>query len=95
MKSSNAQVTEFLSKHSNWQLDNGRLYRQCRFPSFAAAFGFMAQVAVIAEKQNHHPDWSNSYRTIDIWLTTHEFGGISERDFVLVDAIDKIVDRSE
>ncbi|MCL4141437.1 UNVERIFIED_CONTAM: hypothetical protein GTU68_057626 [Idotea baltica] len=51
----------------------------------------MAQVAAIAEKQDHHPDWSNSYTKVDIWLTTHQFGGISERDFVLADAIDKII----
>ena len=92
MKLSNQQIAQFLSDHSNWQLDNNRLHRQCRFQNFAAAFGFMAQVAIIAEKQDHHPDWSNSYSTVDIWLTTHQFSGISERDFVLAEAIDEIID---
>ena len=92
MESPDQQLTEFLREHSNWQLDNDQLYRQCRFPSFAAAFSFMTQVALKAEKQNHHPNWSNSYRTVDIWLSTHQFDRVSKRDFLLAAAIDEIVD---
>lgn len=92
MKLPDQEITEFLSEHSNWQLDENSLHRQCRFQNFAAAFGFMTQVALFAEKQDHHPDWSNSYSTVDIWLTTHQFGGISERDFIMAAAIDEIID---
>ncbi len=92
MKANDAEITRFLTDHPAWELDQEQLYRQCRFKDFATAFGFMTQVAIIAEKQDHHPDWKNSYRTVDIWLTTHEFKGISERDFKLAKAIDTIAD---
>ena len=81
----------FLAVHTGWTINDAKLYGRLRFDSFAAAFGFMTQIALIAEKQDHHPDWSNSYRTVEIWLTTHQYKGISQRDFDLEEAIDKIV----
>ena len=95
MKADNQQITEFLAKHTDWTVNNDKLYRLFRFGNFAAAFGFMTQIAIIAEKQAHHPDWSNSYRTVEIWLTTHQYNGISQRDFDLVEAIDAIVDSGD
>lgn len=61
------------------------------FPDFNAAFGFMAQVALLAEKADHHPEWSNVYNRVDIILTTHDAGGLSRRDIDLAMAIDALV----
>jgi 4a-hydroxytetrahydrobiopterin dehydratase len=59
--------------------------------NFVEAFGFMTQVALIAEKMNHHPEWHNVYRTVEIHLTTHDVGGLSELDFALAQQIDRIL----
>ncbi len=93
MKADKQQLDGFLAKHTDWTADNDKLYRRLRFDNFPAAFAFMTQIAIIAEKHDHHPDWSNSYRTVEIWLTTHQYKGISQRDFDLAEAIDGIVGR--
>ena len=62
--------------------------RTLRFADFAAAFGFMARVALAAEKMDHHPEWSNVYSRVDIVLTTHDADGVTERDVALAAAID-------
>lgn len=74
-----------------WTLKDNKLYRRLVFEDFVHAFGFMTQVAIVAEKINHHPEWANVYRTIDIYLTTHDAGGISERDFELIGHIEKLI----
>lgn len=61
------------------------------FTSFVEAFGFMAQVALLAEKAGHHPDWSNSYSRVEITLSTHDAGGLSDKDIALATAIDGLV----
>ena len=58
---------------------------------FIHAFGFMAQIAMVAEKINHHPEWANVYRTVDIYLTTHDAGGVSEKDFELLAKIEQLI----
>ncbi len=78
-----------------WSLEAGRLHRDLRFKSFVEAFGFMTQVALIAEAANHHPDWSNVYNRVRIDLTTHEAGGITERDIELARKIDAIASHRE
>ena len=65
--------------------------RQFRFDDFAQAFGFMASVAILAEKMDHHPEWSNVYNRVDILLTTHDADGLSERDAKLAEAIEALV----
>lgn len=65
--------------------------RQFKFADFAQAFGFMASVAIIAEKMDHHPEWSNVYNRVDILLTTHDADGLSERDARLAEAIEALV----
>lgn len=67
------------------------LTRRFIFPDFVAAFGFMARVALLAEKADHHPEWSNVYNRVDILLTTHDAGGLSERDIAMARAIDALV----
>jgi len=72
-----------------WSLRDGKLFRQLQFDDFAAAWGFMSTVAVLAEKMDHHPEWFNVYGRVDIALTTHDAGGISERDFALAELINR------
>ena len=64
--------------------------RSFRFKDFSAAWAFMSQVALLAEKQDHHPEWSNVYNKVSITLTTHDAGGLSDRDVKLARAIDAI-----
>ena len=65
--------------------------RVFKFKSFSDAFGFMTRVALEAEKADHHPDWSNSYNTVTIRLSTHDAGGLSQKDIALAQAIDKLL----
>ena len=76
-----------------WTLrdDGSAIYRSCRFADFSAAFAFMARVALIAEKLDHHPEWSNVYDRVEITLTTHDAGGLSERDVTAARAIDRLL----
>lgn len=73
-----------------WRMAEGRdaLVRRFRFRDFNQAWGFMARVALLAEAQDHHPEWSNVYNRVDITLTTHDAGGLSARDLRLARAID-------
>lgn len=81
-----------LARLPNWKPVEGRdaISRQFSFANFSAAFGFMTRVALIAEKMNHHPEWSNVWNRVDITLTSHDAGGLTERDIRLAEAIDKI-----
>ena len=77
---------------SDWTEKEGRLCRTFRFADFSEAFAFMTRVAMIAEKQNHHPEWSNVYNTVHIALSTHDAGGaVTEKDHRLATAIDRLV----
>ena len=60
-----------------------------RFDDFAAAFGFMTQIAIIADKMDHHPEWYNVYNRVDVTLTTHEAGGVTQKDVDLARAMQK------
>ncbi len=75
-----------------WREVAGRdaIRRNFKFRDFSEAFGFMARVALAAERMDHHPEWSNVYNTVDITLATHDRGGVSERDIALARAIDLI-----
>jgi len=78
-----------------WSEAAGRdaITRSMKFESFAEAFGFMAEIALVAEKADHHPEWSNVYNRVDILLATHESGGVTERDVKLAKAIDNAAAR--
>lgn len=82
-----------LNKNSEslWSIKEGKLYREFTFSNFILAFGFMTKVAILAEKMNHHPEWSNVYNSVVVNLTTHEVGGISKRDFELANEISKLI----
>lgn len=75
-----------------WREVEGRdaIHKALHFPDFNAAFGFMARVALKAERMDHHPEWSNVYNRVEITLATHECGGLSERDIALARFIDGI-----
>lgn len=60
------------------------------FADFNAAFGFMTRVALVAEKLDHHPEWLNVYKTVEVTLSTHDAGGVTERDVKLAEAMDRI-----
>lgn len=76
----------------NWQEKENALYRSFKFKNFQEAFAFMTQVALLAEKQNHHPRWSNVYNKVEIWLNTHDAGDIvTDKDRKLANAIDAVL----
>jgi 4a-hydroxytetrahydrobiopterin dehydratase len=79
------------NSENSWEIKDGKLYREFKFTSFVSAFGFMTQVAILAERANHHPEWSNVYNKVEIYLTTHEAKGISKRDFELAQEIGKLI----
>jgi len=72
-----------------WAVVDGKLHRELKFDNFVEAFGFMAMVGLLAEKANHHPDWSNSYNKVVIDLMSHDKGEITDRDVDLATAINK------
>lgn len=76
---------------SPWQVVEGKLCKTFRFPDFIAAFGFMSRVALVAEALGHHPDWRNVYNRVTVELTTHDAGGITEKDFILAGRIEALV----
>jgi 4a-hydroxytetrahydrobiopterin dehydratase len=75
-----------------WREVEGRsaITRQYIFADFNQAFGFMTRAALVAEKMDHHPEWSNVYRTVTVTLSTHDAGGVTDRDLKLARAMDKI-----
>lgn len=73
-----------------WSLQNAKLHREYQFADFAHAFGFMATAAVLIEKMNHHPEWSNVYNRVAIDLTTHDTGGITARDVELAKLLESL-----
>lgn len=80
-----------MKEAAGWALgpDGLSLLRRFEFADFNEAFGFMTRVALAAEKADHHPEWSNVYNRVEIKLTTHEVGGLTDRDFSLAAAIDQ------
>jgi 4a-hydroxytetrahydrobiopterin dehydratase len=81
-----------LKRLSGWKDVEGRdaIAKRFVFADFNAAFGFMAQVALVAEKMDHHPEWTNAYKTVDVTLSSHDAGGVSERDIKLAEAMERI-----
>lgn len=86
-----AEQAERLAGLDGWQLVPGReaITRSYRFADFNAAFGWMARVALMAEKLDHHPEWRNVYNRVEVVLTTHDAGGLTELDFQLAGFMDR------
>lgn len=86
-------IDQLLAAHPAWTLEAGgkRIVRECRFADFSAAFAFMTRVAMLAEVQDHHPEWSNVYNRVTIALTTHDADGLSARDARMAAAIDALI----
>ena len=75
-----------------WEEKNNSLYRKFEFRDFSEAFAFMTRVAMIAEKMNHHPKWTNVWNTVEMWLSTHDAGDIvTDKDRKLAERIDGLV----
>ena len=87
------EIDARLAKAAGWALaaDARSIARRFAFGDFNAAFGFMTRVALAAEKADHHPEWFNVYNKVEITLSTHDCGGLSERDVKLAQFIDKVV----
>lgn len=85
-----AETQSFLTENPEWQVVDGKLDRTFKFKNFSHAFGFMAQVALIAEKLDHHPEWSNVYNKVHIQLVTHSEGGLTGLDLQFANAIAKL-----
>jgi 4a-hydroxytetrahydrobiopterin dehydratase len=81
-----------LSKLNGWSEVAGRdaVSKKFVFKDFNEAFGFMVRAALVAEKMDHHPEWFNVYKTVEVTLSTHDAGGLTERDVKLAEAMDKI-----
>jgi 4a-hydroxytetrahydrobiopterin dehydratase len=73
-------LTTALDELEGWTLQAGKLHRQYQFADFVTAFGFMTQVALVAETMGHHPEWCNVYNRVTMDLTTHDSGGITQKD---------------
>jgi 4a-hydroxytetrahydrobiopterin dehydratase len=75
-----------------WKEENDKLYKKFVFSDFNQAFGFMSRVALLAEKADHHPTWTNTWNTVEIWLSTHDAGNkVTQKDINLASSIDELV----
>lgn len=77
------EITAALAATPGWAIDGNGIKRSFKFPDFIAAFGFMSQAALHAEKMDHHPEWFNVYNKVDVRLSTHDAGGLTRLDFAL------------
>jgi 4a-hydroxytetrahydrobiopterin dehydratase len=87
-----AERIDALSELPGWHLreDKAAISREFKFRNFSEAWAFMSRVALLAEQQDHHPEWSNVYNRVEIVLTTHDAGGLSARDIRMAQAIDGV-----
>jgi 4a-hydroxytetrahydrobiopterin dehydratase len=92
-----AERAEALAALTNWQEVRGRdaITRRYEFRNFSQAFGWMTRVALVAEKMDHHPEWSNVYKSVTVTLATHDAGGVTELDVKLAIAMDKLAAEME
>ena len=88
MTLSDEQLEQFLIELSEWRIKDEKLFRVLRFKDFNKAIEFMNQVAITAETMDHHPEWSNVYNKVEIYLVTHSEGGITQLDIDLAREID-------
>ncbi|MHC4512250.1 MAG: 4a-hydroxytetrahydrobiopterin dehydratase [Planctomycetota bacterium] len=82
------QIRQTLEQLPEWDLLDGKLHRKLRFRDFREALGFMVAIGCVAEASNHHPEWWNVYNRVEVWLTTHDAGGLTEKDVALAKEIE-------
>ena len=87
------EVTTALQGLPGWEIRDGKLKREYRFQDFSVAFGFMAAAATVAEKMDHHPDWTNVYSRVTITLWTHSEGGLTALDMELARRMEELASR--
>jgi len=85
-----AELAAAVAQMPSWTIHEAKLHRKYQFPDFAHAIGFMATAAPAIEKMNHHPEWSNVYNRVTVDLTTHDSGGITQRDVDLAKILETI-----
>ena len=91
MKLTELEIQNGLSKLTGWGRIGDAITREFIFTDFVGAFGFMTSAALIAEKMNHHPEWSNVYNKVTVKLSTHDVGGLSELDFKLAEKLNRLL----
>ena len=84
------EIDSLLTQLPGWTVVAGKLHREYRFANFGKAFGFMKTAAAAIEKMDHHPEWFNVYKTVEVTLSTHDAGGLTELDVKLAEAMDKM-----
>jgi 4a-hydroxytetrahydrobiopterin dehydratase len=89
---STAELEQQLRELPGWSIQAGKLQRQFKFRDFVTAFGFMTQVALVAEAMGHHPEWFNVYNRVTIDLTTHDANGITLKDIALAQRANSLAD---
>lgn len=84
-------VAAKLADRPYWRHEDGQLRRSLTFRNFSEAFGFMTRVALIAEQLDHHPDWSNSWNRVDLAISSHDAGGLTEQCFTFASRVDALL----
>lgn len=93
VKLTESDIHASLAALPGWSFANETLHREYEFASFTLTFGFMAAAATVIEKMNHHPEWCNVYNKLVIDLTTHDAGGVTQKDVELAAALEKLAQR--
>ncbi len=89
---SEKQISEKLKDLDGWQFNDNAIHTKLEFEDFKETFSIMTRIAFEAEAQQHHPDWTNVYNTLSISLTSHDAGGVTEKDFKMAKTIESIID---
>jgi len=90
VKLTDSEIDAGLANLTGWKVQNAKLHREYKFADFAHAFGFMATAAPTIEKNDHHPEWTNVYNRVTVDLTTHDAGGITQKDLDLAKLLEGI-----
>lgn len=85
------ELHRWLAGQQTWRLEDGKIRATLSFSDFNEAWGFMARVALLAEQQDHHPEWFNVYNRVEIALVTHDADGITDRDLKLAASVDALL----
>ncbi|MBI1215849.1 MAG: 4a-hydroxytetrahydrobiopterin dehydratase [Alphaproteobacteria bacterium] len=90
-------IESFLKKNKEWKKVRGRsaIMREYVFKDFSAAFAFMTRSAMVAEQMNHHPEWFNVYNRVEVTLSTHDAGGVTEKDFAMATQMDALARKTK